>query len=446
MALIDNVMDLNAKNIEPWKAPATRKRTTVITVVVVAALLAGAYVAYEYVVASKSTAATTADTAPVRAVPVIVSAARKADMNIYLTGLGTVTPLKTVNVHTRVNGQIDKIDFTEGQIVHVGDPIIEIDPRPYQVQLEQAQGQQIKDQASLDNDRAQLTRLQSASTGAVAQSQIDAQTATVHQDEGNVKSDQAMIDSAKLNLVYCKITAPIDGRIGLRQVDEGNIVQTTDLTPVAVITQIQPIAVLFSLEQDLIPQILPQISAGKTLTVDAWNRDITAKLTSGKLVALDSAIDPTTGMLRFKAIFDNKDLALYPSQFVNARLLVNQLHNVVEVPPGAIQRGVQSTFVYVVKPAPATTGGPTTGPADGGKSGTGIVEMRTITEGATSGDWTVIESGISPGDIVVTDGVDKIQQGSKVSYDATGRGNTTQPSVTAGPASDLVAPATRPSA
>ena len=440
MALIDNVMDLNAKNIEPWKAPATRKRTALITVVVVAALLAGAYVAYEYVVASKSTAAATAEAAPVRATPVVVAMARSADMDIYLTGLGTVTPLKTVNVHTRVNGQIDKIDFTEGQIVHVGDPIIEIDPRPFQVQLEQAQGQLTKDQASLDNDKVQLTRYRSASPGAVAQNQIETQIATVHQDEGNVKSDQAMIDSAKLNLVYCKITAPIDGRIGLRQVDEGNIVQTTDLTPVAVITQIQPIAVLFSLEQDLIPQILPQVSAGKTLTVDAWNRDITAKLTSGKLVALDSAIDPTTGMLRFKAVFDNKNLALYPSQFVNARLLVNQLQNVVEVPPGAIQRGVQSTFVYVVKPAPVTTGGPTTGPADGGKSATGTVEMRTITEGANSGEWTVIESGLSPGELVVTDGVDKIQQGAKVSYPVPGGSATTRPAVSPN------APETRPSA
>jgi multidrug efflux system membrane fusion protein len=333
--------------------------------------------------------------APARAIPVVVATARRGDIPIYLTGLGTATASNTVTVHTRVDGQVDKIGFTEGQVVKEGDPLVEIDPRPFQVLLQQAEGQMARDQAQLKNSRADLARYEAARE-AVAQQQIDTAAAAVAQNEGVIKSDQAQVDSAKLQLTYTKISAPIGGRIGLRLVDKGNIVHAADATGLAVITQTQPIAVVFGLPQDNVPQVVKKMNAGVSLPVFAYDRDLKQKLATGKLIAVDSQIDSATGTLKFKAEFSNEDSALFPNQFVNARLLVDTKRDTVIVPAAAVQRSPQGMFAYVVKPD-------------------GTVEMRTITVGPSEKDDVSIESGLTEGETVVTDGVDKLQPGAKVS-------------------------------
>jgi len=342
-----------------------------------------------------------------RDVPVVTASSRSGDLNLYLTGLGTVTPFNTVTVRSRVDGQINTVSFTEGQFVHEGDLLAEIDPRPFQVQLEQAEGQMIKDQAQLTNAKVNVERDREAKSAISAQ-QLDTDIAVMSQYEGAVKIDQGQIDSAKLQLTYCKITAPISGRIGLRQVDQGNIVHASDSTGLAVITQLQPIAVLFSLQQENISAVLRKTHAGETLAVDAYDRELKNKLSTGKLLAADNQIDPTTGMLRFKAQFENTDYSLFPNQFVNARLLIDTLKNVVLVPNAAVQHGLQSDFIYVVKPD-------------------STAEMRSVTVGATEGNDTVITEGLQPGETLITDGVDKLQDGSKVTLAQTANGPSTRP-------------------
>lgn len=328
-------------------------------------------------------------------IPVQASAVTRGDLKIFLNGLGTATALNTVTVRTRIDGQINKIAFTEGQTVKEGDPVVEIDPRPYEVQLTQAQGQLAKDQASLENAKLDLKRYQNAGE-AVPEQQAATAASTVAQFEGAVKIDQGQIDNAKLNLIYCHITAPISGRIGLRLVDQGNMVHATDATGLLVITQVKPIAVIFSLSQDELPKVLKAIQEKKQLDVDAYDRDLKNKLSTGTLLAVDNQIDTTTATVRFKAVFPNDDEMLFPNQFVNIRLLIDIRKDVTLAPSAAIQHNPTTAFVYVVKPDDT-------------------VEIRTVTTGPTEGTQTVVEKGLEPDDQVVTDGVDKLQNGSKVS-------------------------------
>jgi multidrug efflux system membrane fusion protein len=401
-----------------YETPQRRRSYGGVWLLCLLLVSAGAYFAWRHFAAQVD--ATKGRSDANRTIPVVTATARKGDMNLYLNGLGTVAALNTVTVRARVDGQLMNVAFTEGQTVKEGDLLFEIDPRPFQVQLEQAEGQMAKDQAQLKNARADLQKYLNARE-AVSQQQIDTAQANVAQFEGAVKIDQGQIDSAQLQLSYCRITSPINGRIGLRMVDKGNMVHASDANGLAVITQLQPIAVLFPLPQDEIPQVIRKMSAGETLVVEGFDRELKNRLGTGSLLAVDSQIDPTTGTVRFKAIFPNQDNALFPNQFVNARLLIETLHDAVIVPAAAVQRSPESTFVYVVKED-------------------NTVDMRNVVLGPTKADQTAIESGLAPAEIVVTDGVDKLQQGSKVSTGGGGgRPGSTRPTTnrggTGGPAS-----------
>jgi multidrug efflux system membrane fusion protein len=298
-------------------------------------------------------------------------------------------------VRSRVDGQIMRIAFKEGQMVHQGELLVEIDSRPFQVQLTQAEGQKAKDDAALKNAQLDLSRFQSLiQDKIIPQQQLDTQAALVNQDEAAVKADLGAVQSAQLNLTYSRVTAPISGTVGLRLVDLGNMVHAADANGMLAITQLQPITVLFTIPADQIPQVQEKLQAKELLAVDAFDRDFKQKLASGNLVAIDNQIDPATGTLKLRAQFLNEDNALFPNQFVNVRLLVDTLKGVVIVPTAAIQRSAQSTFVYLVK-------GDT-------------VEQRNVEVRSTDGDDTAIRSGLNPGDVVVVDGVDKLQPGSKV--------------------------------
>jgi multidrug efflux system membrane fusion protein len=335
-------------------------------------------------------------------VPVVVATAVRGDLPVYFNGLGTVTAFNTVTVRSRVDGQIVKINFTEGQTVHQGDALVEIDPRPYQVQLEQAEGQLAKDQAQLRDVQVDYERYQLLfKEGVIPKQQVDTQQAQVGQFEGAIKADQGTIDSAKLQIVYSHVTAPITGRVGLRLVDMGNIVHATDTNGLLVITQLQPIAVIFSLPQDQLSQVMSKLS-GKQLPVEAYDRDDVTKIATGKLLTIDNQIDTTTGTYKLKSVFDNEKNGLFPNQFVNIHLLVDTQHNVTVVPTPAIQRGPQGTYVYVVQ-----------------KDNT--VKIEPVTVALSSGYSAGISAGLQPGDTVVTDGQDKLQDGSKVeAHAATG--------------------------
>ena len=330
------------------------------------------------------------------AVPVSGARAQRGDLNLYLTAIGAVTPLNTTTVKSRVDGAIQNIFYKEGQNVKEGDLLIQIDPRPYQVQLTQAQGQMAKDQATYEDARITFERDQVLySQGVLARQQLDDQQSVMNQARGAVEVDRGTIDSAKLNLTYSRITAPITGRIGLRIVDIGNIVHAADTTGLVVITQLQAITVIFAIPEDDIPKVVARMQAGQPLLVDAWDREFKKKLATGTLMTFDNQIDQTTGTVRLKAQFDNTDYSLFPSQFVNARLLIDTVTNTVLVPTAAVQKSPQGNFAYLVKPD-------------------NTVIQRGITVGATEGDVSSITSGLAPGDMVVTDGVDKLQPGAKV--------------------------------
>ncbi|HTT61745.1 MAG TPA: MdtA/MuxA family multidrug efflux RND transporter periplasmic adaptor subunit [Bryobacteraceae bacterium] len=333
------------------------------------------------------------------AIPIVAAKARRGNIPVYFTGLGAVTPIYTVDIKSRVDGELMKIYFKEGDTVHKGDPLVEIDPRPYQVQLTQAEGQLIRDQALLENARVDLARYKTLlAQNAVPEQQVVTQDSLVKQEEGIVKADQGMIDSAKLNLVYAHILAPITGRLGLRLVDPGNIVHASDANPMLVITQIDPISVIFTLAEDQLPVVTQKFWAGQRLVVEAWDRTpppLSQKLATGTLTTLDNQIDQTTGTLKLRATFDNKNGKLFPNQFVNVRLLVQLKQNVTLIPTATVQRNSQTTYVFLVRPDSKAT-------------------VRPITVGTTEGDETEVTSGLNPGDVVVMTGVDKLQEGTQV--------------------------------
>ena len=329
-------------------------------------------------------------------VPVVVGTAQRGDLPVYFDGLGTVTAFNTVTVHSRVDGQITKINFQEGQFVHQGESLLEIDARPYQVQLEQAEGQLAKDQAQLRDVQVNYERFQLLyKEGVIPKQQLDTQGAQVGQFEGSIKADQGTIDSAKLQLVYSHVIAPISGRIGLRLVDIGNIVHASDTGGLLVITQLQPIAVIFSLPQDQLPQVASKLRNGEQLIVDAFDRDDTTKIESGKLLTIDNQIDTTTGTYKLKAVFNNDRNLLFPNQFVNVHLLADVKKNLVIVPASAIQRGPQGTYVYVVQT---------------GKT----AKIQTVTIALTTANSVGLSAGLNAGEVVVVDGQDKLQDGSQV--------------------------------
>jgi len=316
-------------------------------------------------------------------------------MAIYVEALGTVTPVYTVTVTSRVQGQIMKVYYREGQTVRKGDPLLDIDPRPYEAALTQAEGQLARDTALLNEARIDLDRYRTAlARNAIAQQQVYDQEQTVHQDEGTVQNDQGAVDNAKVNLAYCHITSPIDGRVGLRLVDPGNIVQANSTTALVVITQLQPITVIFSVAEDYLSEIQQQLRRGERLKVDALDRAQEKTIASGSLLTLDNQVDTTTGTVKLKAIFDNKDNSLFPNQFVNARLLVETQQNATLIPTPAIQRNSQQAFVYVINQDQ-------------------IASVKNATVGASDGNFTAVQ-GIEPGELVAVNGFDKLQDGIKV--------------------------------
>jgi membrane fusion protein, multidrug efflux system len=339
---------------------------------------------------------TSARAAGPQTVPVGVATAERRDFPEYLTGLGSVLAFNTVSIKSRVDGQLVEVNFKEGQNVKKGELLALIDPRPYEVQLSQAQAQLFKDQASLRDAKLNYQRFKDLlqQSGAMSQQQVDTQLATADQLEGAVRADQAQVDNAKLNLVYCHITTPISGRIGIRLVDPGNMVHASDANPLLVVTQLQPITALFTLPEDQLPEVARRMARG-SLQVDAYSRDDQTKLATGKLLTIDNTIDQSTGTGRLKAVFENTESSLWPNQFVNIRLLLDIKKDATVVPAAAIQRGPQGGFVYAVKPDKT-------------------VEVRPVTVALTQNNVAAIASGLSPGDVVVTDGQDKLQAGTKV--------------------------------
>ncbi|MGU7842288.1 MdtA/MuxA family multidrug efflux RND transporter periplasmic adaptor subunit [Burkholderia sp. AW33-5] len=332
--------------------------------------------------------------------PVSVATATQGEMPIVLSALGTVTPLANVTVKTQLSGYLQSVAFQEGQIVKKGDLLAQVDPRPYQVALENAEGTHARDSALLATARIDLKRYQTLlSQDSIASQTVDTQASLVKQYEGTVKTDQAAIDSAKLNLTYARITAPVSGRVGLRQVDPGNYVTPGDTNGIVVITQLQPMSVIFTTSEDNLPQIVKQVNAGRKLSVTAYNRNNTVPLETGSLQTLDNQIDTSTGTVKLRATFDNKEGLLFPNQFVNTRLLVDVMRDATIVPTAAVLTGSIGQFVYIVKPDNTVT-------------------VRKVKVGPVDGERTSIVSGVAIGERVVTDGSDRLREGAKITIPA----------------------------
>jgi multidrug efflux system membrane fusion protein len=405
-------MDERVVRTETRRAPEPASRVTPVvhqsrrgywflTALIVAGLAGGGWYLWAHRGAGQApkgaTAGRSAQGAPQ---PVGFATIDTGDIRIILNELGTVTSLDTVTVQTQINGQLQEIGFKEGQTVKKGDFIAQIDPRPYQAALEQALGTLARDQGLLAQAQADLKRFQTLGRqDSIAQQQLDDQRFLVQQDTGLVQTDQGLVDTAKVNLAYCRIVSPIDGQVGLRQVDLGNYVQTSSTTGLVVITQMQPISVLFSVPEDNLPDIIQRVRAGATLSVEAYDRANTRLLATGELATLDNVIDTTTGTLKLRAMFANPDELLYPNQFVNARLLVNTMQNTIRVPVPAVQRGEPGTFVYIV-------------------NANNTVSVRPIKVGPTDGGFAAVLSGLNPGDRVVTDGTDRLRDGAPVTLPA----------------------------
>jgi len=371
-----------------------RSRWVWIAIALVVTIIAGYWLAQRW--ASRESAAQTAARSAARSVPVSAIPARRADMPVVVGALGAVSAFNTVTVRSRVDGQLVKVGFQEGQFVNQGDLLAQIDPRPFEAQLTQAEGQLARDLAQLRDARLNLERFKGLlEKQFISKQQYDDQAATVGQFEGTVKLDQGAIAAAKLQLDYSHITAPIAGRVGLRLVDVGNMVHQTDTNGLVVITQLQPIAVLFTIPEDHLPAVLAKLQGSTRLAVEAYDRSGRSKIAGGELIATDNQIDPTTGTFKLKAVFQNADRALFPNQFVNVRLLLDVRKDATIIPAAAVQRGPQGTFAYVVKTDQT-------------------VEVRPVTTGIGLGDDVSIDKGISPDELIVVEGTDKLREGTKV--------------------------------
>ena len=341
--------------------------------------------------------------------PVVVSPAAKGSLNIYLNGLGTVIPLANVTLRTQISGQLMQVNFTEGQMVAKGDLLAVIDPRPYQVALEQAQGQIAQAQAQLLEAQVDLTRYQKLATeDSIAKQQVDSQMALVNQYQGLVQADQAAIDNAKLNLTYCHITAPVDGRVGLRQVDAGNYVTPGDANGLVVLTQIKPITVIFTLPEDSQPRVAARLRSGAAIPIDAYDRTLTNKIATGTLATTDNQADTTTGTFKLRAVFPNADESLFPNQFVNIKMLLDVEQGATIIPTSAIERGQDGDYVYVAQPD-------------------STVMARPITIGPAEGERVIVLKGLNVGDQVVVDGADKLKDGMAVAVQIANASGTTSP-------------------
>src|SRR6266850_1604173 len=377
-----------------------KTRTLLVGVVLAAALAAGGYYYWQWRSAPSPAAAAGATKGGARGlggpIPVVAAPAAQGDVDVIVNGLGTVTPLRTVTVKSRVDGELMRVLFAEGQLVKEGELLAEIDPRPFQVQLAQAQGQLARDRALLENARLDLERYRTLfKQDSIAKQQVDTQASLVRQYEGAVAVDRSQIDSAKLQLAYTRISAPIGGRVGLRLVDPGNIVRAGDTTGLVVITQLQPVAVVYTVPQDLLPAVMKRVQSGDKIAVEAWDREQKAKLAQGALASADNQVDPQTGTVKLKAQFLNDDGGLFPNQFVNVRMKLDTLRDAIVVPSAAVQRGAQGMFVYVVQPDRT-------------------VALRNVRLGPLDGQRQAIAEGLAAGELVVTDGTDRLRAGAQV--------------------------------
>ncbi|HET9579463.1 MAG TPA: MdtA/MuxA family multidrug efflux RND transporter periplasmic adaptor subunit [Usitatibacter sp.] len=382
-------------------APALRRSWMVASVLVV---LLGIYTMVPLPGKSQARAAKPDPASGPKAIPVATARARSADIDVNIDALGSVTPLSNITLRSRLDGQLTSVRFSEGQTVRAGELLAEIDPRPYQVALAQAEAQLARDEAVLRNARADLERYRMLhEKRLITVQQLDTQASLVRQHEATLKMSQAAVDSAKLQLGYTRITAPIMGRVGLRQVDQGNMVRANDANGIVVLTQLQPITVLFNIPEDRVRAVMKKLQAGEKLRVEAYDRAGKAKLATGQLLTVDNQIDPATGTVKLKAQFANDDFSLFPNQFVNVRMRLDVEHDATLIPSAAVQRGTQGTFVYAV-----------------GADHT--VQMRPVTLGATENGNVAVASGIAPDDVVVVDGADKLRQGAKVEFASAGGG------------------------